>query len=117
MIIKKIPPSQWHKIEKTFTDVFDSDMPDKKNGTFYGYYENGKLEAFVLTEKIIIVGQIYSYKDKNNGHAIKKLVDYITDLLPKGTSVGAVASETRFEGLFRLLKMQKITGTFFRRDL
>ncbi|HEX8636657.1 MAG TPA: hypothetical protein VF692_01240, partial [Pyrinomonadaceae bacterium] len=84
------------------------------------YDERGRLKAFILTEKIIMVGQIYvrpGEADKNNGQTARNLVNYILKKMPAGISVGAVASEKRFEGLFRILRMQPITGKFFRRNL
>lgn len=120
MLIKKIPPSEWYKIEKTFIEVFDSDMPSPEHATFYGVYEKGQINAFILVENVKFIGQVYSRPsvDNNfNGQAVKKLVDYVMTVTPKGVSCAAVASETRFEGLFRLFRMDEIKGKLFRRDL
>lgn len=119
--IIKIPPSRWHTLEKIFTDVFDSDLPRAENADIYGTYDaQGRIQTFILVEKALIVGQIYSAQNRSgeiDRHSVKKLVDYIVNTLPGNTTVGAVASEKRFEGLFRLLRMQRIPGVFFRRNL
>lgn len=118
--IFKIPSSRWHTLEKIFLEEFDSDLPDPKFAEIYGEYENGKLKGFVLTEKIVMCGQIYvmpEFRAESNGQTARKLVNYLVETLPDGIAVGAVASEKRFEALYRILKMQKIPGTFFRRNL
>lgn len=120
--IVQIPASRW---EKDLLDIleteFDSDLPDPKHATIYGSYdETGRLESFIISERIIMIGQIYvrpDRREKNNGQIVKRLVKFIVDKLPEGISVGAVASEERFEGLFRLFRMTNIKGKFFRRNL
>lgn len=115
--IIKVPSSRWHTLEKIFEEEFNSDLPSADNAAIYGDYEGGKLQAFILVENIKMVGQIYSMPDNKNRQSVQKLVNYLVETLPDGTAVGVVASEKRFEALYRLLKMQKIPGTFFRRNL
>lgn len=120
-MIQKIPVSRWKELERIFRAEFDSDLPDPKFAEIIGEYDDlGRIKSFVVKEKIVMVGLIYvrpSERSKNNGQAAKKLVSYLVNSLPDGLSVGAVASETRFESLFRLFRMQKIAGAFFRRNL
>lgn len=116
--IIKIPPGRWEKdLKEIFNKTFDSDLPHPDSADIYGTYNAaGRIQTFILVEKILLVGQIYSAPGENDRHSVKKLVDYIVNTLPDKV-VGAVASEKRFEGLFRLLGMTRIDGTFFRRNL
>lgn len=117
----KIPAARWEKDLKEILDKdFDSDLPDPRHADIYGSYdEKGKIEAFIITEKIVMIGQIWVRSDtsQNNGQKAKKLLSFIQQKMPLGISIGAVASEERFEGLFRLFRMHKIAGKFFRRNL
>lgn len=120
-MIRKIPPKRWKReLEEIFAKEFDSDLPNPKYADIFGEYDHkGKLISFILKEKCVMVGQIYltpELRKKNNGQRIRKLVNYIVDSIPDGCSIGAVASEKRFEGLFRLFGMQKIKGSLFRRN-
>ena len=117
--IIKIPASRWNALLKdTFDEVFNSDLPDPAYADIYGEYENNQLKGFINVETIKLVGQIYvSPEAENNRQTARNLVNYLVDTLPEGISVGAIASETRFEGLYRMLKMSMVPGKFFRRNL
>lgn len=125
MITKVIPPAKWktlkiggQTIEEIFDDEFDSDLPDAKVSDLIGVYDGAELVGFVLAEKIEMVGQIYVAPAKRNNASqiARNLIRYLRDNIPDGVAVGAVASETRFEALYRSLGMQKIRGNFFRRN-
>lgn len=118
-IEKSIPASEWHKLKDIFADEFDSDLPDPKFAKIIGSYDNGKLVGFVLVERVAIIGQIFVAPEKrenNNGKTVRSLLKSVREQLPEGASVGAVASEPRFELLFKSLGLQKIAGVFFRRN-
>lgn len=125
MITKVISPRLWKSlkigdqtIEEVFESEFDSDLPDEKVSDLIGVYEEGELVGFVLAEKIEMVGLIYVEPSRRNfsSQIARNLIRYLRDKIPDGVSVGAVASERRFEALYRSLGMQKIAGTFFRRN-
>lgn len=90
-------------------------MPHPEFGTFFGAFEDGHLKGFVLAEKIFMVGQIFTVGDGKAEYA-KALIDHLQAKYPPGISVATVASETRFEKLFKSLGMDRISGTLFRRN-
>lgn len=116
MEIKKLNAAQWAGLIDTFEAVFDSDLPNYEHGVIYGAFDNGKLLGFVLVEDVKVVGQIFVKEPKNNATVVKKMLRYIRETIPDKQAVAAVASEPRFEMLFRSLGLQKITGTLFRRN-
>lgn len=114
MEVREIPYEAWEYLDDIFAEEFESNLPPKDHGTFYGVYEDGKLRGFILCENIVMVGQIYTIGDAKAGHA-KALIEHVRSVIPADQSVGAVASEPRFEGLFRSLGMDKIDGVLYRR--
>jgi hypothetical protein len=119
IVVKQLPSDNWKKLKDIFNNEFDSDLPDPKTAEIVVAYENGVMVGFVLLEKVLIVGQIYvipSQRLKNNSGIVRNLIRYVRDKVPQGLSVAAVASDIRFEALFKSLGMQKIVGTFFRRN-
>lgn len=113
--IRKLKPIERLQISDIFNEVFDSDMPPPPHSEFYGLFEDGRLEGFILAEQITIIGQIFIKNEKNNSNYARKLIRFVRDKAFPTQSVAALASETRFEMLYRTLGLQKIKGTLFRR--
>lgn len=114
--IRKLEKQEWLALIPVFDKVFDSDMPDFDHGEIYGIFEDGKCVSFILIEDVKMVGQVWSRNPKNNSNYVKSLLKFVREKIPAKQSVAAVASEPRFEMLFRTLGMQKIEGTLFRRN-
>lgn len=114
--IRKLKPNEWVGLIDTFENVFDSDMPSPEHATIYGAFVDGKLAGFVLAEEVTFIGQIYVKDSKKNAEIARSMVRFLREHTPDNKAVAAVASEPRFEMLFRTLGLQKIAGTLFRRN-
>jgi hypothetical protein len=114
--IRALKPSEWVVLIDTFEKEFDSDLPSPDHATIYGAFEDGKLAGFVLAEEVTFIGQIHVKDPKNSATLARKMIRFLRERTPDNKSVATVASESRFEMLFRTLGMQKISGTLFRRN-
>jgi hypothetical protein len=114
-MIKILPSRFWNQLEDIFEKEFDSDLPE--TGEIFISTEGSRRTGFILVEPIRMVGQIYVYEDfrKDSVKNAMKLVKHVQNLY-QGSPVGTVASEARFEKLYRLMGMDKIEGTFFRKN-
>lgn len=116
-MIKTLPPRFWHQLETIFGDEFDSDLPEAENAEIFIATEGGKRIGFILAEDVKMIGQIYVYPEfrKESARHAGQMVKFCQERF-KGKSVATLASEPRFEKLYRLLGMQKIPGTLFRKN-
>ncbi len=114
--VRKLSIDEWVPLIDVFETVFDSDMPNPKHGEIYGIFEEGKCVSFILLEDVKFIGQIWSRYPKNNTSYVKTLIRWVREKIPEKQTVAAVASEPRFEMLYRTLGMDKIAGTLFRRN-
>jgi hypothetical protein len=119
MIVKKLKAEDYPRLKRIFADEFDSDLPDPSNSEIFVSYEDGKLTGFVLAEKVVILGQIYTVPEKRNNSSkiVQSLLNFVRERYDGKQVVGAVASESRFENLYRAFGMQKIEGQFYRKNL
>jgi len=119
VIVRKLTPEQFDRLGGIFRTEFDSDPPLIKNSEIYGAFEDGKMVAFVLCEKIVMLGQIYVVPEKRNNSSrfVQKMLSFLRDRYDNREVVGAVASESRFENLFKAFGMQGIQGKFFRKNI
>jgi hypothetical protein len=116
MEIRKLRPNEWIPLIGIFDKTFNSDMPSPEHGEIIGVFENGRLEAFLLMENIVMIDQVWSRSPKKNPQYIKSLVRYVRNKVPDNQTVATVSDGKRFEILFRLLGMERIAGTLFRRN-
>ncbi len=117
-MITKLPSRHWHQLEEIFQTTFDSDLPDENSDAeIFVLNENGKRVGFILAENIKMVGQIYVYPEfrKDSAKNALTMVKFVQGKY-QDIPVGAVASETRFEKFYKLLGMEKIEGSFFRKN-
>jgi hypothetical protein len=119
ILVKKLKPEQYGRLKQVFNDVFDSDLPLPHNSDIFAAFEDGKVVGFILAEDVKMLGQIYvSPEKRSEGTEITmKLLKEVRERYEGKENVAAVASETRFEKLYRALKMEKISGTIFRRNI
>lgn len=120
MIVKKLKPEQYSRLAAIFDKEFSgSDLPETHNSEILVAYENSKMVGFILIEDIKMIGQIYVVPEKRNSsiQVIQNLVKSVKERIAPKNVVGAVASETRFEALFKAFGLQKIDGKFFRKNL
>jgi len=112
----KLPYQHWHTLEEIFDKEFDSDLPERENAEIFVINEAGKRKGFILAEDIKMIGQIYVYPDfRNVGNTARDMVKFMVERY-KGIPVGTLASEPRFESLYKRLGMQKIEGSLFRKN-
>jgi hypothetical protein len=114
--IRKLQAHEWLPLIGVFDKTFGSDIGSPKHGTIVGVFEDGKIEAFLLMENIVMIDQVWSRTPKNNTRYIKSLIRWVRERVPETQTVATMSDGKRFEILFRLLGMQKIAGTFFRRN-
>jgi len=56
-------------------------------------------------------------KRNNSSRFVQKMLSFLRDRYDNREVVGAVASESRFENLFKAFGMQGIQGKFFRKNI
>jgi hypothetical protein len=119
MIVKKLKSEQFSRLKKVFEEEFASDLPEPQNSEILVVYEQGRMVGFMLAETIVMLGQIYVVpeKRKNSSKIVKNLLDYCKMQIAPKNVVGAVASESRFENLYKAFGMEKIFGVFYRKNL
>jgi len=119
LIVKKAKPEQFERFAKIFSEEFDSSLPEPDNSEILIAYENGVMKGFVLVEEVKLVGQIYVVPDerKSSSEIVKSLITFVKKTIAPKSVVGAVASERRFEHLYKAFGMQKIEGIFYRKNL
>lgn len=119
MIAKELKPEQFGRLKKIFEDDFDSDLPQPENSQIVGVYDEGKLQGFILVETVQVIGQIWVAPEKRNNSSkiVQNMLNYIRAKVAPKSVVAAVASEPRFENLYKAFGMQKIEGKFFRKNL
>lgn len=119
IVVRKLSPEKFDRLRRVFDDEFDSDLPIPDNSEIFGAFENGKMVGFVLAERVVMIGQIYVVPEKreNSSGIVKNLLKFLQNRFDGREVVGAVASERRFEALYRAFGMQKILGTFFRKNI
>lgn len=113
--VKEIKPEAWAGLAEFFHEEEAGDLPHGEFGTFLGVYEDDKLKGFVLAEKVILIGQICTVGN-NKPEYVKALIDHLQKEYPPGITVASVASESRYERLYKSLGMQKMLGSFWRRN-
>ena len=99
---------------------FDSYLPDEKQAHIIASVENGKIEGFLTIERLIRVGLISVNPKLRNtlksAQVMKHLIKYAVESIPKGESVITIASDAKFESLFKRLGMREEEGKVFRLD-
>ncbi len=118
-MIKLLPPRFWHQLEDIFQDEFDSDLPDvNSDAEIFMSANDGKRTGFILVEPVKMIGQIYIYPEFREQNVAKNAGEMVKFMQKRydGTPVGCVASEPRFEKLYRRLGMEKIDGVFYRKN-
>lgn len=119
IIVKKLKPEQFKRLEKIFEEEFDSDAPLPENSDIFAAFENGKLVGFVLAEQLVMIGQIFVIPEKRTGstEVSRELLKELRKRFEGKEVIGAIASEPRFGNLYKALGMQKISGDFYRRNI
>lgn len=116
-MITKLPARFWNQLNGIFREEFNSDLPEEDNAEIFVASEGNKRVGFILAEDIKMIGQIYVYPDfrRDSAKYASQMVKYCQEHF-KDIPVGTVASEARFEKLYKLLGMEKIEGSFFRKN-
>ena len=106
-------------LEQVFAEEFESDVPLPENTEIFGLFDGDELLSFVVAEKIILLGQLYVAPEhrKMALTIAKKMLNFLQSRYDGKEVVGAVASERRFEPLFEAYGMQRIDGTFHRKNI
>lgn len=115
--VRELKPIEWAGVIPIFKKVFnDSDVPPPEHGKFIGVFEDGRLEAFLMLEEIVMIDQVWSRQSENSIKYLKRLVQFTRDSVPERQTVGTVFDGTRYEMLFRMLGFLKVPGILFRRN-
>jgi hypothetical protein len=120
MTIKELDKEHFGKLEAIFNAEFDSDPPRPDHSKiFVAYDDDGDPVGFVHAEQIILLGQVYVVPEKRNStiSVTKTMIDFLRSNFDGKANVAAVASEPRFEQLFKNYGMQMISGTFHRKNV
>ncbi len=119
MIVKPLKPDQFGRLKKIFEEEFDSDLPLPENSEILVAYEDGKMQGFILVETVQVIGQIWVTPEKRNNSSgiVQNMLKYIRAKIAPKSVVAAVASEKRFENLYKAFGMQPIEGKFFRKNI
>lgn len=117
--IRKVPAEKFYLFKEIFEQEFNSDLPLPENSEIFCACEDGEVLGFLLAENVVMIGQIYVVPKmrKNSGKIAQSLVRFVRHHIAPTNTVGAVASETRFNNLFKSFGMQHIKGMFFRRNI
>lgn len=110
-MIEMLPVERWSELTEIFSREFDSALPNKGKAYILADVEDGEIKAFVVVEMLLRVGQVYS-----TSGSPRKLLKQVVDNMPANTAVIAIASEPRYESLFKKFEMDKFEGTLYRRD-
>lgn len=116
-MIEILPEHRWSELESVFDREFDAALPNKDKATILaGLDENGQVEAFIVAETLVRIGQVYvSDKGKGKNYPFS-FIRYLLGNIGTHTSVIVIASDERFESLCEKLKMRSVEGSVFRRD-
>lgn len=119
IIVKKLKDEQFARLKDIFREDFESEAPLPVNSEIFGAFKNGRLVGFVLCERVVIVGQVWTSPNVRNGsiEVVAPLIRAVRDEYDHKENVGCVASEPRFESLFASLGMAKIDGVFYRKNI
>jgi hypothetical protein len=119
ILVKKLKPEQYGRLKGIFSDEFDSDLPEPQTSDIFAAFEDGKVVGFINCEIVRVIGQIWVEPDKrkDSTEITMKLLREVRDRYEGKENVAAVASESRFEKLYKVLGMEKIPGTLFRRNI
>lgn len=114
--IRELSPDTWKHFEDIFREEFGSDLPPETHAQFFGIYDDDSFKGFILCEDVKFIGQIFMFDASDDGAKYARaLISHVRHSISPDQSVATVASEPRFEKLFRSLGMQKIAGILFRR--
>ncbi len=112
-MITLLPHNKWDELGTVFYEQFEqSDIPTKHQAIIPAEVddESGRVLSFVVLEQLWRIGQVWS----EGGHP-GKLFKFVEANIGEGSVVG-IASEPRFETLFRKFQMHEMKGKLFRRD-
>ncbi len=115
----ELPPAKFELLRGIFEGEFNSDPPDKDHArVFVCVDDDGEPVGFVHAEVAIILGQLYVVPSRRNStlSITQSLLSFLRKRFDGKATVAAVASEPRFEKLFESYGMQKIPGTFHRKN-
>lgn len=117
MEIRELEAREWLRLKGIFEREFDSDLPIPQNAKIFGCFEGEKMLGFILAENVVFIGQVYVIESERTSGAAKKMLSFVREKFSRERKpVAAVASEKRFEMLFKSLGMTEIGGKLFRRN-
>lgn len=107
-------------MREVYKNEFDSILPDASQANIVAVVEDNSVVAFLTSEVLLRVGLLWVHpkkRGKQGASLSKQLVRYTANSIPKGASVIAIASDSRFESLFTKCGMRKEDGAVYRIDL
>lgn len=114
--INTIPKELYPELLPVFEREFDSDVPSLKYSKLLGAFDGQVLAGFLNLEWLLWFGQICIAPDYRGNGIARKLIHTAESQIPKGAGVITIASEERFERLYRRKGMFNVPGTIWRRD-
>ena len=104
---------RWSELSDIFATA-DSDVPNTEQANIIAKCDDeNNIEAFVVVEHLLRVGQIWNTGDKS---IPLQFIRYLEKNIPVGSSVIVIASDERYEGLCEKLGMREVKGKLFRKD-
>jgi hypothetical protein len=112
-MLQLLPEERWPELAEIFRTEFDSELPHRGKASIMADVddETGEIRGFMVLEFLARIGQVYS-----TGGKTRRMFELIEEQIPPCSSVIAIASEPRFEGLCEKFQMREVEGKVFRRD-
>jgi hypothetical protein len=118
MKIVEVPPERFEDFTAIFDAEFDSDPPREGHSRIFACFDGDEPVGFIHAENFVLLGQLYVVPEKRNSttSVVQAMLNFVQERFDGKACVGAVASEERFERLFAAYGMQKIEGSFHRKN-
>lgn len=107
-------------LQQIFENEFDMDVPSKEQANIVGYYENGQLKAFMVTELLLRVSMpcVRPSESPHKGRTyLKNIIDYLFRSIKPETSVVVFAHEEIHRKIVKRLGFYEVPGEVFRLEI
>lgn len=105
------------KFRDIYHEIFESDLPSVEQANIIAIDD----KAFITVEVLLRAGMVWVEPSIRNtpesARCLKELVTHLQSVIPKGSSVIAIASTEKEKRLMKRLKMRPIEGQVFRIDV
>jgi len=103
--------------KEVFENEFDSELPNARQANIVAYGNS----AFITTEVLLRAGLVWVDPSLRNtpksASILKRLVQYLHQHIPKGSSVIGIATNPKEERLMQRMGMRRVEGIIYRKDV